>query len=91
MIRNVPVKYTQRMLTKEWPCNGDYDFLFLPCDQNTLLNMSYAFINFVTHTEAVRAWEEFEDFRQWKMASKKVCAVHWGKPLQGLEDHIERY
>lgn len=57
MVRNIPVRYTQEMLLKEWPNGGNYDFLYLPICIKKKCNTSFAFINFIS-PEAAR---EFAD------------------------------
>lgn len=60
MVRNIPIQYTQDMLLKEWPNNGDYDFLYLPIHIKKRCNNSFCFINFVTPQAAhafARKWQ----------------------------------
>lgn len=70
---------------------GLYNLLYLPIDFYTQAGLGYAFVNFTTHENATLAMQELPGFRDWPVASQKVCAVSWSDPLQGLDQHIERY
>jgi len=61
MVRNIPVRYTQDMLLKEWPNSCTYDFLYLPICIDRKRNVSFAFVNFVTPEAATQfhgAWHK---------------------------------
>jgi len=78
MMRNLPNKYTQRMLKAEIDAagfDGLYDFLYLPIDRLYGANKGYAFINFVGH-EHVAAFRSCFDSRPMRcFKSHKVVSV----------------
>jgi len=94
MLRNLPNDYTREMLLDLLDTSGFYclyDFVYLPIDFKRKAGLGYAFVNMVTHEDALRIKEKLDGFGSWVVSSQKVCEVAWGDPLQGLEDHIERY
>lgn len=94
MIRNVPNDYTRDMLVELLETKGfggRFDFLYLPFDFKKHAGLGYAFMNLITHGEAVRAMQELQGFNDWKIPSRKVLQISWSNPLQGLASNIERY
>lgn len=94
MLRNIPNDYTRDMLLELLDTEGfarRYDFVYLPTDFKRMAGLGYAFVNLNTHEDAKRTWHHFQGFSSWRFASQKVCEVAWGQPLQGLQQHIERY
>jgi len=61
MIRNIPNKYNQAMLTNELDENhkGLYDYIYLPIDPKNKCNYGYAFINLVHPVIILSLYKEF--------------------------------
>jgi hypothetical protein len=94
MIRNMPNNYTREMLLELVDLMGfagTYDFVYLPIDFQSQAGLGYAFINFASVADALRCFDRFEGFSDWKVPSEKVCTITWSSPTQGLEAHLERY
>jgi len=94
MLRNLPNDYTRNMLLElldNEGFEGRYNFVYLPMDFKRMAGLGYAFVNMETPEDAMEAWKHFDGFKQWTLQSMKVCEVAWGEPLQGLEQHIDRY
>lgn len=94
MMRNIPNAYTSESfveLFNSYGFLGRYDFMYLPIDFRTGVNLGYAFVNFVNHKDAEMFKMCFHGFYQWFCQSPKVCDVSWTDPHQGLQEHVERY
>lgn len=94
MMRNIPNRYTQHMLLTlidDMGFKGRYDFVYLPMDFRNGVNLGYAFVNLVSHPDALQMMSTFQGFSKWFFDSAKVCEVAWAAPHQGLEEHVERY
>lgn len=93
MMRNLPNKYTQRMLLSE--INnigflGKYDFLYLPIDPETVVNKGYAFVNLTSPASAwmfkiIHEGRKMEHFNSNKVVSVVPAA------LQGYEANYAHY
>jgi len=70
---------------------GEYDFVYFPVDFHTGSGLGYAFVNFTSHEEALRAWKLFDGFKDWSLPSTKVCEVRWSTPVQGFKANVQRY
>lgn len=94
MLRNIPNRYTQSMLLEvliEQGFRGLYDFVYLPMDFRNGVNLGYAFVNLMTHEDALHFMYVFQGFSKWFVDSVKVCEVSWAHPHQGRQEHVERY
>lgn len=94
MLRNLPNRYTQYMLLTLLDEHGFerlFDFVYLPMDFRNGVNLGYAFVNLLSHQDAVNLMKTFHGFTDWFIDSAKVCEVSWAHPHQGLQEHIERY
>lgn len=93
MMRNVPNDYNADAVAAliDGHFEGLYDFLYLPIDFRTGVNLGYAFVNLASHLDALRFMEHFQGFCSWACASQKVCEVSWAYPNQGLCENVERY
>eukprot|EP00442_Polarella_glacialis_P028421 CAMPEP_0115105528 /NCGR_PEP_ID=MMETSP0227-20121206/36056_1 /TAXON_ID=89957 /ORGANISM="Polarella glacialis, Strain CCMP 1383" /LENGTH=217 /DNA_ID=CAMNT_0002502837 /DNA_START=146 /DNA_END=799 /DNA_ORIENTATION=+ len=93
MVRNVPNRYTKKMLLQEIDEAGfgdTYDFLHLPLDPVSGINGGYAFINFVD--PEVPGWfrQRFEQARLKLFASSKILSIDPAS-LQGFEANYKHY
>ena len=92
MIKNIPNKYTQKMLLEKIDQlhSNRYDFFYLPIDLKNNCNVGYAFINFVDPIFilpfycdlANKSWERFN--------SEKICELTYGR-IQGKKDLVENF
>ncbi|KAF4712672.1 hypothetical protein FOZ62_026703 [Perkinsus olseni] len=93
MLRNIPNKYTQRILLNSIDgrgFEGTYDFFYLPIDFRNRCNLGYALINFTTNESAVAFTHSFNGYALPAFKSTKVCEVCWAR-VQGLEANVEHY
>jgi RNA recognition motif-containing protein len=94
MLRNVPNDYNREMflhLMDTEGLAGTYDFAYFPVDFKTGSGLGYAFVNFISHQEALRAWQCLHGYNDWFVPSAKTCDVCWSNPVQGLKANIDRY
>jgi hypothetical protein len=93
MLRNIPNKYTQRMLLDEvntMGFQGEYDFFYLPIDYRNKCNVGYCFISFVSNAGARRFMDRLNGYRLPGFNSQKICGVSWAR-VQGLKANIQHY
>mmetsp|Transcript_124424 Transcript_124424/g.175564 ORF Transcript_124424/g.175564 Transcript_124424/m.175564 type:complete len:402 (-) Transcript_124424:123-1328(-) len=94
MLRNLPTRFSQETMLQLLNDNGfqaKYDFVYLPMDFRNGTNLGYAFVNTLTHQDALAAMEVFQGYAGWGQEGDKSCEVSWAHPHQGLQEHVERY
>jgi RNA recognition motif-containing protein len=94
MLRNVPNDYNRDMflnMLDDECLAGEYDFVYFPMDFQTGSGLGYAFVNFTSHEEALRAWQLLDNFSDWQVPSTKTCEVRWSTPVQGYKANVQRY
>jgi RNA recognition motif-containing protein len=92
MIRNIPNKYTQKMLMSDIDTNfrSMYDFFYLPIDFKNKCNMGYAFINFIDPIQILDFYAHYNNKKWDKCNSEKVCQIKYGR-IQGKSALIARF
>ncbi|KAK7305018.1 hypothetical protein VNO77_42916 [Canavalia gladiata] len=84
MIKNIPNKYTSKMLLVAIDENhrGTYDFLYLPIDFKNKCNVGYAFINMVSPSHIIPFYKAFNGKKWEKFNSEKVASLAYAR-IQG--------
>ncbi|XP_047312133.1 protein MEI2-like 2 [Impatiens glandulifera] len=84
MIKNIPNKYTSKMLlgTIDEKHMGTYDFLYLPIDFKNKCNVGYAFINMMSPSHIISFYESFNGKKWEKFNSEKVASLAYAR-IQG--------
>lgn len=91
MIKNIPNKYNQAMLTAEIDLNhqGLYDIIYLPIDPKNQCNCGYGFINVVHPLVILSLYLEFNG-KSWRnFNSDKICILAYGR-LQGKDQLLSQ-
>lgn len=84
MIKNIPNKYTSKMLLAaiDEHHKGTYDFVYLPIDFKNKCNVGYAFINMTEPSKIVSFYQAFNGKRWEKFNSEKVASLAYAR-IQG--------
>lgn len=92
MIKNIPNKYTQKMLlaTIDEHFRGTYDFFYLPIDFKNKCNVGYAFINMLRPAFVVPLVERFNNRKWEKFNSEKVCTITYAR-IQGKNAMVAHF
>ncbi|CAI9783805.1 unnamed protein product [Fraxinus pennsylvanica] len=92
MIKNIPNKYTAKMLlaTIDEHHKGTYDFLYLPIDFKNKCNVGYAFINMLSPSHIISFYEAFNGKKWEKFNSEKVACLAYAR-IQGTAALIAHF
>ena len=94
MIRNIPIKYTDKILLEELEeFEGKYDCLYMPYDFEKKGNRGYAFINFIHPLHILLFHEKFQNKSWIYFESKKICELNFAN-FQGINEiqkHAKNY
>ncbi|KAJ1969482.1 hypothetical protein IWQ62_000592 [Dispira parvispora] len=92
MLRNIPNKYTQKMLLDliNKTHFGQFDFFYLRMDFANHCNCGYAFINFTDPRSVVTLADRLVGKKWERFNSDKVCAIRYADN-QGKASLIERF
>ncbi|KAH3761470.1 meiosis protein [Pelomyxa schiedti] len=92
MIKNIPNKYSQKMLLEEIDAHhtGVYDFFYLPIDFKNKCNVGYAFINMVSTVKIAPFYTEFNNKRWTRFNSEKICNITYAR-IQGIVQLIDHF
>ncbi|KAI8327338.1 RNA recognition motif 2-domain-containing protein [Choanephora cucurbitarum] len=92
MIRNIPNKYTQKMLMDSINAThaNTYDFLYLRIDFQNKCNVGYAFINFTDPKSVISFAQERIDKKWDHFNSDKRCALSFAT-IQGKTALIKKF
>ncbi|XP_026385716.1 protein MEI2-like 2 [Papaver somniferum] len=84
MIKNIPNKYTSKMLLSaiDEYHKGTYDFLYLPIDFKNKCNVGYAFINMGSPSHIIPFYQAFNGKKWEKFNSEKVASLAYAR-IQG--------
>ncbi|KAJ0228791.1 Protein MEI2-like 5, partial [Hirschfeldia incana] len=84
MIKNIPNKYTSKMLLAaiDEKNQGTYNFLYLPIDFKNKCNVGYAFINMLSPELIIPFYEAFNGKKWEKFNSEKVASLAYAR-IQG--------
>merc|ERR1711998_768910 len=91
MVRNIPNKYSQRMVLNvihKFGFKGTFDFLYVPSDFATRVNVGYCFVNFTKPEYAQLFAKVFHRMHLNGFKSKKLVQISLGT-TQGFDANIK--
>ncbi|CAN6215475.1 unnamed protein product [Urochloa humidicola] len=92
MIKNIPNKYTSKMLLAaiDELHKGTYDFFYLPIDFKNKCNVGYAFINMISPMHIISFYQAFNGKKWEKFNSEKVASLAYAR-IQGRSALISHF
>ncbi len=94
MIRNIPIKYSDKMLIEELNnFKGKFDCIYVPHDYEKGGNKGYGFINFVHPFHILLFHDKFQNKTWTHFESKKICELNSAN-FQGINEiqkHAKNY
>ncbi|XP_050375448.1 protein MEI2-like 4 isoform X2 [Argentina anserina] len=92
MIKNIPNKYTSKMLLAaiDERHRGTYNFIYLPIDFKNKCNVGYAFINMTDPRQIVPLYQSFNGKKWEKFNSEKVASLAYAR-IQGKSALIAHF
>ncbi|OEL21773.1 Protein MEI2-like 2 [Dichanthelium oligosanthes] len=92
MIKNIPNKYTSKMLLAaiDELHKGTYDFFYLPIDFKNKCNVGYAFINMISPMHIISFYQAFNGKKWEKFNSEKVASLAYAR-IQGRTALISHF
>merc|ERR1712032_423936 len=87
-VRNIPLSYTQELLLTEWPCEGQYDFLYCPYSFSRQCICSYAFLNFRNRDLAAEFFDKWQGRRLANHGDEKSLNISLAA-IQGLNANLK--
>ncbi|KAK1309996.1 Protein MEI2-like 4 [Acorus calamus] len=92
MIKNIPNKYTSKMLLSaiDEHHRGTYDFIYLPIDFKNKCNVGYAFINMIDPQQIIPFYKAFNGKKWEKFNSEKVASLAYAR-IQGKSALIAHF
>merc|ERR1712100_982351 len=69
---------------------AQYTFMYLPMDFARSQHLGYAHIDMIDPATALRCFDVFQGFTQWKRRCSKACEVAWSH-VQGFQANVTKY
>ncbi|TBU01481.1 RNA recognition motif-containing protein [Hamiltosporidium magnivora] len=92
MIKNIPNKYTQKMLIDllNEDHYGTFDFVYLRMDFRNKCNVGYAFVNFIDYKTIPSFYNKINGKGWKKFSSNKIAELTYAS-IQGLENLVIKF